>query len=504
MADFPAPLASRMPASQRRVAWALVLPLFLTGCAVGPDYARPEFELPTAWTKEAGTTPASPDVGERWWTLYGDPQLDTLMDEALAANADLAVAAARVAESRALAGTAASDRWPTLTAGASADRSKMSQLGSFPLPASQPLIQTSHRVTLDVSYELDLWGRYRRADEAGRAELLASEAGRDSVRLSLTAGLAQQYFTLLAAHAQESVARRTAATRSETLRLFQQRQEAGLLSEYDLRQTEAEEAAARSQLAALVRERERAESALALLLGRSPREVAAAHFKPGDPAPVPERVIPSGLPAELLLRRPDLREAEGALIAANARIGVARAAYFPAIGLTAYAGSERVAFSRLFSGPAGIFSFAAALTQPLWNAGRVGYAVDAAEARRDQALARYRQAVAAAFKDVRDALSAQTAARETLAAETTRVAALERALTAAGQRFDAGIASRLEVLDVERNLLSAELARIDALRARRSALADLFKALGGGWAPEQAPDPEMSMRLKPPPAADPS
>ncbi|MFO1404526.1 MAG: efflux transporter outer membrane subunit [Azonexus sp.] len=481
--------------SARRAALAMAFSgLLLGGCSVGPDYLRPSLDLPTAWTKPAGEATAAASLGERWWTLYQDPILDRLMDEALASNADLAMAAARVAEARANAGVAAAARLPSVWAQASRDRNKSSQLGSFPLPSGQPLTQTTHRATLEASYEVDLWGRYRRADEAARADLLASEAAQSAVRLSLTADVARQYFALLAATAQEAVARRTAATRGETLELQRRRMDAGLQSEYDLRQSEAEEAYARAQLASLVGERERAETTLALLLGRSPREVTAGILERGAPARLPEMVIPSGLPSDLLLRRPDLREAEEALVAANARIGVARAGYFPSVSLTAYAGSESVAFSRLFSGPAGIFSFAAALTQPIWNAGRVGFGVDAAEARRDQALARYRQAVASAFKDVRDALASQTASREALAAETTRAAALEHALVAVQKRFDAGIASRLEVLDVERNLLAAELARIDAERGRRSALADLFKALGGGWSPDQGPDGELSIR----------
>lgn len=463
----------------------------VSACALGPDYGRPELDLPGAWS--APGTPAS-TAGERWWTLYSDAVLDRLMEEALAHNADLAIAAARVAEARAAAGIASADRWPTVTAQIGADRSKSSRLGTFPLPADQPLVQTSHRATLEASYEVDLWGRYRRADEAARADLLASEAARETVRLSLTASVAQQYFGLLAAASREAVARRTAETRGETLELHRRRMEAGLVSEYDLRQSEAEEAAARAQLAGLVRDRERAEGTLALLLGQSPAQVLAARSERGTPGRLPEVLVPSGLPSELLLRRPDLREAEETLVAANARIGVARSGYFPSVSLTAYAGSESAAFSKLFSGPAAIFSFAAALTQPIWNAGRVGLGVDRAEARRDQALARYRQAVASAFKDVRDALAAQTAAREALAAETVRAAALERALHAARQRFDAGIASRLEVLDVERNLLAAELARIDAEYSRRSALADLFRALGGGWTPGQSPDPDLSIR----------
>jgi outer membrane protein, multidrug efflux system len=459
--------------------------LLLAGCAVGPDYQRPEFDLPQNWPAANATAAATPprqadSAGERWWSLYADPVLDQLIDEALAHNADAALAAARVLEARALAGIADADRYPSVSAGLSGNRTKNTLLGTIPL-TGLPRTQNDYQATLDASYEVDFWGKYRRASEAARAELFASESAKEALRLSLTAQVAQQYFALIAADAQEAVAQRTLATRGETLDLFAKRLDAGTVAEYDVHQAAAEQAATRSQLAVLTQARDRAESALAMLLGRSPRAVLDGRLERGAPGELQEVVIPAGLPSDLLLRRPDLKEAEQKLVAANARIGVARAQYFPSIGLTAYYGGESVAFGSLFSGPAGIFQFAAAITQPLWSAGSVGFGVDASEARRDQALAHYRKAVANAFKDVRDALAAQSAARETLAAETVRAGALEKALKQAQLRFDAGLSGRLEVLDVERNLLAAELARIDSERARKAALADIFKALGGGW-----------------------
>jgi multidrug efflux system outer membrane protein len=473
------------PAGQRRSTLAALLAsLLLAGCAVGPDYRRPDFDLPQNWDatpaadSESGRPAAA--AGERWWSLYADPVLDALIDEALRNNADAAVAAARVLEARAVANLTDTDLYPTVSGGLSRSRTKNSLLGTMP-QSDASRIQTSHRATLDASYEIDLWGKYRRASEASRADLFAAQSARDALHLTLTALVAQQYFALLAAEAQSAVAERTLATRGETLTLFTKRVEAGTLAQYDLYQAEAELAATRSQLAGLRQAQDRAESALALLLGRSPRAVMGT-VERGSPAKMDDFVIPDGLPSDLLLRRPDLREAEARLIAANARIGNARAQYFPSIGLTAYLGGESTDFSRLFSGPAAIFQFAAAVTQPLWNAGRLRAGVDISEARHDQALAEYRKAVASAFKDVRDALAAQRAAHETLAAETARADALNKALGQAQQRFDAGIASRLDILDVERNLLAAELARIDSERARKAALADIFKALGGGWA----------------------
>ncbi|MBW7900775.1 MAG: efflux transporter outer membrane subunit [Rhodocyclaceae bacterium] len=463
----------------------LAAALLLAGCAVGPDYARPELDLPQTWPLRATAAPeaatSADRAGERWWALYADPTLDRLIDEALAHNADARVAAARVLEARAQAGIADADLYPSISAGLSGSRSQSTLRGAMPAAAGQPRIQNSYRGTLDVAYEVDFWGKYRRASEAARADLLAAGSAREAVLLTLTAQVAQQYFALLAADAQEGVARRTLASREETRALFSRQVAAGIAAEYDLHQIDADAADARARLAELTEARDRHESALALLLGRAPRAVMLDSPERGAPTALPAPAVPAGLPAALLLRRPDLQEAEQRLIAANARIGAARAQYFPSVGLTAYLGSESTAFSDLFSGPAGIFQFAAAITQPIWDAGRIGFGVDAAEARREQALAQYRQAVAAAFKDVRDALAAQRAAGERLTAETARAEALGKALTQARQRYDAGIAGRLDVLDVERNLLAVELARIDSERARRAALADLFKALGGGW-----------------------
>lgn len=464
----------------RTLLLALLSAGVLGACAVGPDYKRPAMELPQDWaTRQKAASPAAvkqvSSMGERWWSLYADPVLDKLEDEALAHNADAQVAVVRVLEARAQLGVTESDRYPAVTANVNESRTKYSQLSSFP----RPITNLSH-VTLDASYELDLWGKFRRASEAARAELLAAESSRDAVRLSLTAQVAQQYFALLAYDAEDAAVRRELVGRQETLELDRKRVAVGVLSEYDLHQSEAAEAAVRSQMATIAQQRDRQEAVLALLLGRSPREVMNGTLARGNPK-LADSWVPAGLPAELLLRRPDLKQAEMNLVALNARIGVARAQYFPSIGLTTYLGSESTAFSKLFTGPAGVFQFAASVSQPIFNAGRIGSEVDAAEAARDQALVQYKQAVASAFADVRNALSAQSAAQQVLAAETSRAESLSQAYRQAQLRYQAGIASRLELLDVERNYLQAELNRLDAQRAQRAAVADLFKSLGGGW-----------------------
>jgi multidrug efflux system outer membrane protein len=437
--------------------------------------------LPDSWgAKQDSAAMSVSGASEQWWSIYADAFLDQIEEEALANNADIQAAAARVLEARAQSAITDADQSPSLSANLKENRTESTLAGAVPRPSTSPRIQNLSHITLDASYELDLWGKFRRASEASRAELLAVESARETVRLSLTAQVAQQYFALVSYDAQEAAIRRLLEGRQERLALNRKRLEVGVIAEYDLLQAQADEAATQSQLPAIVQARDKQETALTLLLGRSPRAVMGSELNRGSPA-LASASAPDGLPAELLLRRPDLQEAELRLAALNARIGAARAQFFPSVILTSYLGNESVAFANLFSGPAGIFQFAANISQPIFNADRVGHSVEVAEARRDQALAQYKKAVASAFADVRNALSAQQAARQVMASESARSKALEQAYNQAKLRFQTGISSRLELLDVERNYLQAELNRLDAERAQRSAVADLFKALGGGW-----------------------
>lgn len=438
--------------------------------------------LPESWPQQQDNTVAqkasSADV--QWWHLYGDATLDQLEDEALLHNSDIQVAASRVLEMRAQLGITGADQYPTVTAHVMESRTENTMLGSVPRPATIPRTVNLSHASLDASYELDLWGKIRRASEAARADLLSAESAKETVRLTLTTQVAQQYFALVALDAQEAALQRLLASRQERIELNKKQVAVGVMSEYDLHQAEADVAAVQSQLATLSQTRSKQETALTLVLGRSPREVMSSTLQRGTPS-LPTVTVPDGLPSDLLLRRPDLRDAEQKLVALNARIGVARAQYFPSISLTGFVGGESVGFSDLFTGPARIFQFAANVTQPIFNAGRLGYMTDVAEARRDQALTQYKQSVANAFGDVRNALSAQATARQVLTYESTRSDALASAYKQAELRYKAGIASRLELLDIERNYLQAQLNRLDAERSQRSAVADLFKALGGGW-----------------------
>jgi len=455
---------------------AALLALLAAGCAVQPDYQRPALELPPAWQAAA----PRPQPAQPWWRVYDDPALERLIDEALANNADVLVAAARVDEARALLGETRSALKPEVGANASAGRTRSSAATGL-LPPGVARERSDYRAALDVSYELDVFGRLRAATDAARAELAASEAVRDAVRLALTARVASSYYGLLALDAEVELTRRALALREESLQLQRRRREAGVISDYDLRQLEAETATVRAQLPPLERDREIEEAALAALVGRSPRAVFEdAVTRSALSADAASAVaVPAGLPSDLLLRRPDLVEAEQRLVAANARVAVARSAFFPSIRLTGLLGSESAELGDLFSGPAGLWSVAASLAQPIYAGGRLEAQRDAAAARERAALAQYGGAVRNAFREVRQALSAQSRARESFDAQATRVEALQDTLRLARLRYASGIASQLDVLDAERGLLAAQTARIEALRAQRAAVADLYRALGG-------------------------
>ena len=450
--------------------------LLAVGCSVQPKYERPAVELPEAWKE---TAPRFAEDG-RWWRIYDDVELEKTVEEALAGNGDLLIAAARVDEARALVGEARSFFYPRVDAVGSAMRQRNSESTAFS-PPGVPNEFSTYRATLNVSYELDLFGRLRSNAAAARAELEASEASRETVRLALAAQVAKSYFSLRSLDEQVFLTRKTVSLREEALSLQKKRLQGGVISEFELRQLEAEAAVVRSQLPPLEAAREREEVALTVLLGRSPKQVfegkvlvrEAYDEMPGPPA------VPSGLPSELLLRRPDLVEAERVLAAANARVGVARSEMFPSIALTGALGSESSSLSNLFSGPSLIWQIAAGITQPIFAGGQLRARTEAAEARERAVLAQYQQAIRAAFGEVRAALIAQARARESYDAETARAAALSETQRLARLRYVNGVASQLDVIDAERGLLEAQRARIAALHAHRAAVADLFRALGG-------------------------
>ncbi len=458
----------------------VLVSLALASCSLTPSYQRPAAELPAKWSEgpaDGATAPA-----ERWWTLYRDPVLDRLVEEALAMNRDLAIAAARVEEARALLRITDAELSPTIDATVGVDRTRSSERSSIPLPPGTPLRRDTYNARVNVAYELDLWGRLRGASDAARAQLLATHAARETVRITLASQVVQSYFALIALDEQVNVTRRTIELRNQNLDLERHRYKAGLITDFNLRQLEAEVFAARAQLPGLEQRRTSVEVALGVLLGRSPQAIVDERIAvERERNQLAAAVVPEGLPSDLLLRRPDVVQAEQLLIAANAQIGVARAALFPRIALTGYLGSESTTLGDLMTAPARVWQLAFALAQPIFQGGRLRAEVEAVNARERQALAQYQKTVQVAFGEVREALVAQTRSREVFAAEDERAAALRETLRLARIRFENGLSSQLEVIDAERNLLQAELNRVDALRAQRAAVADVVRTLGGGW-----------------------
>ena len=450
--------------------------VLLSACATPPPPQAPKVELPAAW-KEAA--PRFAEDG-RWWRIYQDAELDKLVDEAIAQNTDLVIAAARVDEARALVADARGAQMPTVDARAGAQRQQNSKATANFFPGI-PTQYTDYRASLNVSWEVDVFGRLRATASAARADLQASEAARDGVRLALAAQVAKSYFALRAFDEQLAMTRRNVSLREDALVLQRKRYNGGVISEYDLRQLEAETASVRAQLPPLERARDQEEAALAVLLGRSPKQIFEAEVGRTSifDQSLHAAVVPAGMPSELLLRRPDLVEAERRLAAANARIEAARADMFPSIVLTGVAGRESASLSNLFSGPASLWLFAANLTQPIFAGGRLSARTDAARARERQALAQYQKSIQNAFSEVRTALAGQTRSRESFEAESAREQALAQSLRLAQLRYQNGISSQLDVIDAERGLLAARIARIEALRSQRAAIADLYRALGG-------------------------
>lgn len=459
----------------------LLASLVLTGCVSLPAMKQVKSDLPTAWPVGEEQVKPAASIAADWWKAYKDPVLDKLIDEALAHNRDLALAAARIEEVRADLGLADADRYPEVMLGGNVGRSRVTGKGN--MPAGTPLVNNNFKLNLQAAWEVDFWGRYKEASAAARADLLASEFARKSVQSSLTGVVAQSYFALAALDANLRLAQETLSNRLDATKLQRLRFESGLTSELAMRQSEAELAAIQGNLAQLGQQIQQQESTLAVLLGREPRLIMQSNIERGAGLfnlAVPP-AVPAGLPSELLLRRPDLRQAEQKLLSSQARIREAGAAIYPNLTLTANLGSESKALADLFSGPAGIWGLAAGLSQTLFNAGRTEAAVNAAAARQDQAVIAYEQAVQTAFKEVLDALVAHRQAREYGAAEADRVKALKRAAELADLRFQNGVTNYLEALDARRNLFQAEQGGIDARRAQLAASADLFKALGGGW-----------------------
>ena len=456
----------------------------LAGCAVGPDYKRPAVELPSSYP---GAPPqasgASAAVAADWWTLYNDATLNDLVAATLQNNADLHKALARIDQAEAVLAEAGATLFPEIDIGASSTRSRSSTLNAQPLPSGTPAISNSNRLALSTSFELDFWGKLRRASEAARAQVLGTRYARDVTALSLAGAATQSYFTLRALDAQIAVTKATLASREEALAVMKSRAAGGLASQLEVNQAEVARAEAALQSRDLQRQRALVEHQLAQLTGKLDLTIA-----PGDVMALPMPALPPpGLPSTLLERRPDVRQAEQALVAANAEIGVAKADQLPTFSLTGDFGGQSKELSDVLKSGARIWSIGLSGVMPIFDAGKYSARTRQAEALQRQAAADYQKAVETAFKDVADAL---TNVQQTSAAADdlqTMVDAAHNALRLSRLRYDAGYTEYLEVLDAQRSANSAEQSLVQNRQLQLIYSVDLMKALGGGWSSNQAP-----------------
>jgi len=445
------------------------------GCVQGPDYVKPEVAVPDSYRFAAPPAATAALAGDTtWWNQFEDPYLDDLVGEALANNRDLMIASARVDEYAAILAGTRSQGLPqvgyALSAGAS--RSSQAVIPSFVDPTS-----ARYSSILSASWEIDLWGRIRRETEAARANLLATEEARRGVTLTIISSVVASYINLLDLDQQLRVTRATIAGREHSVALFEERLEAGWISEFEMSQVRAEYEAAVAQQPSLLQAIATQENALSVLVGRNPGPIARAPALDALAAPV----VPAGLPSDLLIRRPDIQQAEQQLIASNALIGAARALFFPRINLTGLLGLISPSLGNLFTGNAGTWSYTGDVVGPIYTGGGVQAAVDQAEARRDQSFANYELVIQNAFRDVEDSLSDLQTSGEFRDTVQRRVLILRRSVQLATTRYENGYADYIDVLDAERSLFSAELQLAAAEGDHDRALVNLYRALGGDW-----------------------
>jgi multidrug efflux system outer membrane protein len=451
----------------------LVVVAVTAGCATGPDYRRPDLDVPGTWRTVAAGEQALADAP--WTEVYHDPVLRDLIARALTNNFDVRIAVARIDEAAAAYRIQRADLLPAINGSGGYTRARVGNLP--PLPGAEAEQFDLFGV---LSYELDVWGRIRRLNEAARARYLASAEAAEVVRISLVAGIASTYFNLRALDRQLEIAEATLASRSNSLELTRIKFDDGngIVSELDVAQALTQVASTRSSMASLRRQIVITENALSVLIGGYPQDLPRGLTI--EEQGVPEELM-AGLPSGLLLRRPDLRAAEQQLIAANADIGAARAAYFPVFSLTGALGLQSEELGDLFdTGLSRAWNIAPSIAAPIFNGGKIRAGVRVAEARQRAALATYEQAIQNAFREVNDALTGIQRIREQREADEQVVAAERRRLELGYLRYEGGVASYSDVLDAQRFLFNAELAAVQTRNDLLAAHVQLYKALGGG------------------------
>jgi len=460
----------------------ILLTLFLTACAVGPAYHRPVVQIPDAFRgPEPVAAPQADSLADlKWFEVFKDDRLQDLIRTALVQNYDLRTAVANVEAERAVLGVTQSNQYPNVVVGGDVRFTRLSRDGAFPLPAT--FVPSQNRNWGEaflglLSFEVDVWGRLRRATEAALANLLSAEENRKVVMTTLIADVAANYFTLRELDYELEISQRTLGTRRESLRLIQTRQGGGVATLLDLRQGEQLVYSASETIPALEQRIEQTENQITLLLARNPAGIVRGRGL--TELELPD--VPPGLPSSLLERRPDIRAAEENLIATNANIGVAKAAYFPQISLSGSIGGQSTQLASLFNGPHTAWSFVPQITQPVFTAGRIKSGVRLAQAQQQAALAQYEKAIETAFTEVSNALIARARLRESRIQQENLVTALADRTRLAYVRYEGGVDTLLNALDADRDLFQAELTLSQIRLNELLSVVQLYKALGGGW-----------------------
>ena len=460
--------------STAKAALVAAISLMIGGCMVGPNYVRPSIDTPPAW--RVSDQNAKDLANTAWWEQFNDPVLNDLIATALRENKDLLIATARIEEYAGYYGITRSQLYPQVALGAGASR----QLGSVGGADLANRTYNTYDMLLSASWEIDLWGKIRRQSEAARAQIVASEEGRQGVILTLVSSVAGGYINLRALDRQLEIAKATARSRGDSYKIFQDRYAGGVISLLELSQNKSQYEEALATIPQLEKTIAQQENALSALLGRNPGPIARG--KDIDALTPP--VAPAGLPSSLLERRPDIREAEQKLIAANAQIGVAKAAYYPSISLTGALGVASGNLSELFNGASKVWQYGGSLGLPIFTAGLLAGQVQVAESVQQQALFAYQKAIQDAFRGVNDALIDQDRTRVQLATQRQQVESLKVYSDTARLRYDNGYTSFLEVVDAERSLFNAQLSYTQTQQVLVQASINLYKAMGGGWVAE--------------------
>lgn len=460
----------------------LVVPLLfaISGCTVGPNYKRPQVAVPATHRGTSDAAPASVSLADtKWDALFGDETLNQLIRTSLEKSFDARIAAERVQQARAQLGIVRGNLYPSVDLQAQFSASKQSTLGSLRfLPAGTNLSASFTQIGAALSWEIDLWGRLRRLTEAARARYLASEEGRNAVKVALVADVTSAYFQLLEFELELQISRNTRDIAADSLRLVQLRREQGAASGLDVRQAEQLIYSATGQIEAVERGIEQTENLISFLLGSVPS--AQPRGKTLDQISAPAE-IPAGLPSALLERRPDIRAAEQNLIAANAEIGAARALYFPQISLTAFAGAQSRALTEIASSPAHNLAIAPMALTPIFRGGQIRNQVRLTEAQERELAVRYEQSIYAALREVSDTLVGYSRTKAQRAQQQQLVRALDETVKLSTVRYKGGLDSYLQVLDAQRNLFAGQLGLAQLSLAERLSVVQLYRALGGGW-----------------------